>query len=435
MPLSTFLYIHLSRKKLHVRSALSRLVRPRSLERRLFLWLTLVALIPSLSVLAIASWAGREASGWVGASGSWTRVAESGRALIEEAERNPDDPQLRAAADEHRRQLSTSLTQARRWEFVGSRLRTMFPLFLLALALFGSLIALGVARHVARQVSRPARELVSWTHLLANEEPLPQPDPREEREVKELRRLRAALRQASEDLRRERARALEAERVKSWGEMARRVAHEMKNPLTPLRLAAHRLQRAQKNTPELTESLTVIGEETQRLEELAASFAMLGRPSEGPRSAVDIRELLERLLASDVPSHVHVSLQGEPHAQIVEADYNALLQAFRNIVRNAVEAVEQNGRIRNITVAVSREGTSRVRVCVHDTGPGLSEEAKQRLFEPDFTSKTKGTGLGLAVARQTIRVHGGDIVARNAETGGAEFVVELPLYAGPPDHV
>jgi nitrogen fixation/metabolism regulation signal transduction histidine kinase len=430
MPLSKFSYIllySLVQEKVTVRSALSRLIRPRSLERRLFLWLTLVALIPSLSVLAIASWAGREAAGWVGASGSWTRVAESGRVLIEAAEQHPDNPELRAAADTHRRQLSTSLTQARRWEFVGTRLRTLFPLFLLTLALFGSLIALGVARHVARQVSRPARELVQWTHLLANEEPLPAPQPREEREAKELRRLRAALRQASEDLQRARARALEAERVKSWGEMARRVAHEMKNPLTPLRLAAHRLQRAQ-GSPELEESLSVIGEETQRLEELAASFAMLGRPAEGPRSAVDVRELLERLLASDVPSHVQVALQGEAQAQLVEADYNALLQAFRNIVRNAVEAVEQNGRIRNITVKVSRAENGRVRVSVRDTGPGISEEAQRRLFEPDFTSKTRGTGLGLAVARQTIRLHGGDILARNTENGGAEFIVELPLF-------
>jgi nitrogen fixation/metabolism regulation signal transduction histidine kinase len=428
MPLSNFSYIHLSRKKLPVRSALSRLIRPRSLERRLFLWLTLVALIPSLSVLAIASWAGREASGWVGASGSWTRIAESGRELIQEAESHPDNPELQAAAAAHRRQLSTSLTQARRWEFVGSRLRTLFPFFLLGLALFGSLIALGVARHVARQVSRPARELVGWTHLLANEEPLPAPTAKEEREAKELRRLRAALRQASEDLQRARARALEAERVKSWGEMARRVAHEMKNPLTPLRLAAHRLQRAQ-SSPDLNESLTVIAEETRRLEDLAASFAMLGRPAEGPRSPVDIRELLERLLASDVPAHVQVALHSDVQTQLVEADYNALLQAFRNIVRNAVEAVEQNGRVRNIVVAVARAEVGRVRVSVKDTGPGLSAEAQQRLFEPDFTSKARGTGLGLAVARQTIRVHGGDIVARNADEGGAEFIVDLPLLS------
>jgi nitrogen fixation/metabolism regulation signal transduction histidine kinase len=387
----------------------------------------LVALTPSLSVLAIASWAGSEASGWVGATGSWHRVAESGRVLIDAAEAQPD-AELRAAAADHRRQLSTSLTQASRWEFVGSRARALFPLFFIGLALFGILIALAVARHVARMVSRPAREIVSWTHLLANEEPLPAPAPKEEREVKELRRLRAALRQASEDLQRARSRALEAERVKTWGEMARRVAHEMKNPLTPLRLAAHRMQRSPA-TPELAESLNVIAEETRRLEELAASFGMLGRPAEGPRSAVDVRELLERLLSSDVPANIEVVIQAAQQPQLVHADYNALLQAFRNIVRNAVDAVELNGRTRRIVVEIAPTDAQSVRVAITDSGRGLTPEAERRLFEPDFTSKTRGTGLGLAVARQTIRVHGGDISAHNTPGGGAQFVVELPRYA------
>jgi nitrogen fixation/metabolism regulation signal transduction histidine kinase len=410
-----------------VRAAPARLFRPRSLERRLFLWLMLVALTPSLSVLAIASWAGREASGWVGATGSWTRVAESGRVLIDAAEAQPDSA-LREAAQAHRRQLSTSLTQAGRWEFVGTRARALFPLFFIGLALFGILIALAVARHVARMVSRPAREIVTWTHLLANDEPLPPPAAREEREVKELRRLRAALRQASDDLQRARTRALEAQRVKTWGEMARRVAHEMKNPLTPLRLAAHRMQRLPA-TPELTESLSVIAEETRRLEELAASFAMLGRPAEGPRSAVDVRELLERLLASDVPAHIEVAIEGTREPQLVKADYNALLQAFRNIVRNAVDAVEQNGRVQRIVVEITPTEAASVRVSITDSGRGLTPEAQQRLFEPDFTSKTRGTGLGLTVARQTIRAHDGEISAHNTRDGGARFVVELPRYA------
>lgn len=412
---------------MHVRLAQSRLIRPRSLERRLFLWLMLVALIPSLSVLAIASWAAREASTLVGSTGSWTRVAESGRELIDVAEKKPADPELAAAADAHRRQLSTSLTQARRWEFVGTRLRALFPLFFFSLALFGALIALAVARHVARMVSRPAREIVAWTHMLANEEPLPAPTPKEEQEVKELRRLRAALRQASEELQRERARALEAERLKSWGEMARRIAHEMKNPLTPLRLAAHRMQR-NAEAPAFQESLSVIAEETRRLEELAASFAMLGRPSEGPRSAVDVRELVERLLSSDVPASIDVVVRASSAPQLVEADYNALLQAFRNIVRNAVDAVEQNGRARRIEVQITSSESDQVRVVITDSGRGLNVEALERLFEPDYTSKARGTGLGLTVARQTIRVHGGEITAGNSPEGGAQFVVDLPRH-------
>jgi two-component system, NtrC family, nitrogen regulation sensor histidine kinase NtrY len=413
-----------------VRLDASRLIRPRSLERRLFLWLMLVALTPSLSVLAIASWAAREASTLVGTTGSWTRVADSGRALIDAAEQQPDNADLRAAAEAHRRQLSSSLTQARRWEFIGTRMRSMFPVFFFSLAVFGILIALGVARHAARMVSRPAREIVAWTHMLANEEPLPAPTSKEEGEVKELRRLRAALRQASEDLLRARARALEAERVKSWGEMARRIAHEMKNPLTPLRLAAHRMQRSA-DSPALQESLKVISEETRRLEELAASFAMLGRPAEGPRSPVDVRELMERLLASDVPSNIDVVVRSAEQRQIVEADYNALLQAFRNIIRNAVDAIELNEGKRRIEVEITPTDADFVKVAITDSGRGISADAHERLFEPDYTSKARGTGLGLTVARQTIRVHGGDITAENARGAGARFIVELPRHVAP----
>jgi signal transduction histidine kinase len=207
--------------------------------------------------------------------------------------------------------------------------------------------------------------------------------------------------------------------------MARRLAHEMKNPLTPLRLAAHRMQRMPAS-PELTESLGVITEETRRLEELAASFAMLGRPAEGPRSPVDVCELLERLLSTDVPGSIEVSMRGAHEPQLVNADYNALLQAFRNIVRNAVDAVEHNGRLKRIEVEITVPQPGRVRVSIIDSGGGLTPEAQARLFEPDYTSKARGTGLGLTVARQTVRVHGGDITARNSADGGAEFIVELP---------
>jgi signal transduction histidine kinase len=175
--------------------------------------------------------------------------------------------------------------------------------------------------------------------------------------------------------------------------------------------------------------LTVIAEETQRLEELAASFAMLGRPAEGPRSPVDVIELFQQLLASDVPGDVEIEITGTTEPQVVHADYNALLRAFRNVVRNAVEAIDQNGRVRQLYVDVRRMEGNRVRIAIRDSGPGLSEAAQERLFEPDFTTKIRGTGLGLAVARQTFRMHGGDIEAQNVDGGGAEFIVDLPLLS------
>ncbi|HUP88216.1 MAG TPA: HAMP domain-containing sensor histidine kinase [Longimicrobiales bacterium] len=400
----------------------ARLIRPHSIERRLLLWLFIIALVPSLTVLAVASIVGGQASRWLGASGSWSQVAESGRHLIDEVRTSPQsNPRMKRAADEHARQLSTSLTQAGRWEFVGRRLRSLLPAGVVLLALMVALIALWAARRMSRSVSRPIRELVGWSALMAREQPLPPVTKRELGEVKELRSLRDALRNASEEMMAARARALEAERTRSWGEMARRVAHEMKNPLTPLRLASHRLQAIASSHPELNESVTVIEEETARLERLAARFAMLGRPTDGPRSAVDVADLLQRLLSTDVPAECKTKLLNNADDPVVQGDYNALLQAFRNLVRNAVEAVDdKDGRI-EITLSDSAES---VDIAIGDNGRGLNANDVARVFEPDFTSKPGGTGLGLAIARQIFRAHGGEITAL-ARTPGAHFLVRL----------
>lgn len=405
----------------------ARLIRPRSIERRLLLWLLIITLVPSLTVLAVASWAGREAAHLLGASGSWSGVTDSGRDLINLAEaRAAADPQLRAAARRHRDQLSSSLTQARRWEFIGQRTRASMPLFFLGLAVMVAAIAIFAARRMARTVSRPIRELVDWSGLLAREEALPAPTAREAGEVKEIQALRGALRHASAEIAAARARALEAERTRSWGEMARRVAHEMKNPLTPLRLAAHRLGGIATQRPELAEPISVIAEETQRLEELAARFALLGRPAEGPRADIDVADLLQRLLATDVPGTMTASLTIASQHPFVMADYNALIQAFRNLIRNAVDATANNNGSASLQVHVADLGDEWLEIHVVDNGRGFDTDSPERLFEPDYTSKASGTGLGLAIARQTIRAHGGDITARSRQSGGAEFVVKLP---------
>lgn len=401
----------------------ARLIRPHSIERRLLLWLLIITLVPSLTVLAIASWAGNEAASLVGASGSWTEVARTGRTLVQKVSEDPKaDPELRRAARAHAEQLSNSLTQAGRWEFVGSRMRAMLPLFFLGLALITAGIAIWAARRMARSVSRPIRELVEWSALMAKEQPLPEVTRREMGEVKELRALRGALRSASTEMGIARERALEAERTRSWGEMARRVAHEMKNPLTPLRLASHRLQKLATSQPELEESVVVIEEETARLEQLAARFAELGRPADGPRSLVDVSDLLQRLIATDVPANCLTQLNNRSSHALVMADYNALVQAFRNVVRNAVEAVDDNGRI---DVDISDDDANLV-IDVADNGVGFDAEMLPHVFEPDFTSKRGGTGLGLAVTRQIIRAHNGSITAHVGENGGAVMRITLP---------
>jgi two-component system, NtrC family, nitrogen regulation sensor histidine kinase NtrY len=414
--------------------AVRRLLRLDRLERRLFGWMLLLALVPLLTLLIVVYVVSARSLAWVGTLGPWDHVAESGRALVEAAEpAAKEDEALAAALETHRVELSSSVLLARRWRFLLERLATALPVIGAVSAVLLIAATLWVGRRLAVQLARPILELAGWAERMAQGEPLPAAQPPEQEEVRELRTLREALRLASVQIAEARMRALEAERVRAWGEMARRVAHEMKNPLTPLRLAAHRLAQHAEAGSGLREPIEVIEEETTRLEELARQFAVLGRPSAGPASEVDVRELLEQLLASDVPEHVQVRLHGEAGLPLIRAHYDALQRAFRNLIRNAVEAIEEAGEratAPEITVTIGRSSPAGIRVTISDTGCGIRPDRIERLFEPDFTLKAGGTGLGLAVVRQAIAAHGGAVRAKPREVG-AEFTVELPLRAEP----
>jgi nitrogen fixation/metabolism regulation signal transduction histidine kinase len=414
-----------------------RLLRLDRLERRLFGWLLLLTLVPMFALLGTGYFVTARSLQWVGTLGPWDSVAESGRRLIEAAEpAAADDAELAIVLENHRRELSSSVVLARRWVFLGERLGSALPWLALLLAVVLTALALWVGRRLAVQLARPIKELAGWAEQLPAGGALPAPRSDEVHEVREVRALRDAMRVASVRIGEAHARALETERVRAWGEMARRVAHEMKNPLTPLRLAAHRLARMPDAGGDMREPLDVIQEETARLEELARQFAVLGRPSTGPASDVDLKELLERLLESDVPPHISAHLHAGSDVPLIRAHYDALQRAFRNLIRNAVEAMEAGDATarRDLMIDVTSAG-AQVRVSVADTGHGIPPDRIDRLFEPDFTLKAGGTGLGLAVVRQAVAAHGGRVSAVSRQTGGAVFIVELPLSPPAPHHV
>ncbi len=393
----------------------------RTLERRLLGWLLALTVAPALILLAVGGWVLAGSLDLTGSVGPWEEVAETGRLLVETVE--PGDTAEAAVIARHREALSTSLTQARRWEFLGQRLTRAMPWLVLAVALALVTLAYAATRQLARQLAQPIEDLVLLAERLGREEPLP---PRTARSTYEVRVLDEALREAAAELEEARDRALVAERLRVWGELARRVAHEMKNPLTPLRFAAHRLNRLD-GGPGLEEVVEVIEQEVGRLEELAAQFRSLGRPPEGPATEIDMAELMTSLLRTDAPGTRH-TIDAPAGLPPVQGHYDALFRAFRNLVRNAVEATEAEAepRIDIALEAVEHGGAAWVEVRIRDNGPGLPPEGAQRIFEPDFTTKTRGTGLGLAVVRQTVTADGGTIGARNTGTG-AELVVRLPV--------
>jgi two-component system nitrogen regulation sensor histidine kinase NtrY len=399
--------------------------RKRTFERRLFGWLLVLSVLPALVVLAGALFVGARSISLVGTLGPWEQVAESGRALIEAAEAVPSDSALAAAARQHRSDLSNSLVQANRWTFLEERLSAATPLLVGSAILVLVLAALMASRRLAHQMAAPVQELVSWAGRLGRGERLPADDGGRHPAPAEIEVLRGALRSASEQIESGRRRDLEAERTRAWGEMARRVAHEMKNPLTPLRLAAHRIARQAPEDPALSDAAAVIREETDRLDELARGFAALGRPTPGPATEVDLRELLSALLETDVPAPIRHSIDATGTSSVL-GHYDGLQRAFRNLVRNAVEAV-QEGDGSAIEVRIENDPDA-VTVLIRDDGPGIPADLAEAIFEPDRTLKARGTGLGLAIVRQVGAAHGGTVSARNRTDGrGAEFTVRLPI--------
>src|SRR3989454_391186 len=238
-------------------------------------------------------------------------------------------------------------------------------------------------------------------------------------------RERAAFREHLEQLSNSVTLARRAEtylRYYAGGVGARRVAHEIKNPLTAMRIAVDQLRRSGGPVERRTDvAVEVIGAETERLDQLAKEFAEFGRLPEGPRSEVDLVDLLMDLGKSAVPSEVDVSVRANGESCKLLGHYDPLRRAFANLLRNAAEAMGGRGAIE---IAVSRDGAG-LAVTVADHGAGIPDDLRQRVFEPYFTTKHDGTGLGLALVRQTIEAHNGSITVAETPGGGATFSIVL----------
>jgi signal transduction histidine kinase len=245
------------------------------------------------------------------------------------------------------------------------------------------------------------------------------PADRPRRGAPEFAALRTALREMAEALERARTREIEAERLRAFRETARRVAHEMRNPLTPIRLAVAQLGRS--SSPAQREAIEVLVAESDRLEQLAREFTEFGRLPEGPAAPVDLAELLEELSRTSVPPTMRTRLMLDPATPVIEGHYDPLRRAFSNILRNAVEAC---GGLGEIEITACPEGTG-ARISIRDHGPGIPPELEDRIFDPYCTGKEGGTGLGLALAKQSVEHHGGSIAVEPTPGGGATFLIGL----------
>ena len=416
---------------------------------RLVLILSLFAIVPALVLTLLWSGTVSTALPFVTGRSAWDSVAASGEKAIAAARQAPLTASQRRAIDAHERELRTSVEQARRYSFLAARTVRVIAIagVLALLVLTGA--ASRVAGHLSRQLSRPLDELVRWTELIGHGESLPPPPapkvvstPQKNGDgigttevttsrvkgAPEFETLRRSMREMVSELAHGRQQAIEAERLHAFRETARRVAHEIKNPLTPIRFALARLRGHA--PPQLQEDVDVIEIESERLDRMAKSFAEFGKLPEGPPAEIDMSELVRYTARSCVPPSVALDLEIDENLPRVHGHNGALAGALSNVLLNAVDASTNGGRIRVKASEVSMGGRAAVRISVADTGKGIAPDSLDRIWEPYVTNKPGGTGLGLSIARQAVWAHDGTVNATSTLGKGTEIQLTIPADGG-----
>ncbi len=343
-----------------------------------------------------------------------------------------DEPMLfgfRAASPESSPVRFVLAAPARTDDLALDQRRRDLGILVLFAAAVGALAALWLSGLAARQFSRPIRTLQAGALALAAGEREPQlsSDP-----PVEFQPVFTAFRQMAHDIQAGREQEAHAQRVLAWGEMARQVAHEIKNPLTPIRLGMQHLRRARRDPNVdfdrvLEENVTRVLAEIDRLDEIARAFSRYGtapddRPAPGP---VDIAQAVNDVLRLE-------RLGGDVvgwHAEGLESPVSVLAGAteLREVLLNLLE----NARLanaRNVTVTVRRTADA-VHVSVEDDGQGIPADVMPRIFEPHFSTRTSGSGLGLAISRRMIEGWGGTIAIESMLGEGT--TVRIALVPGP----
>jgi two-component system nitrogen regulation sensor histidine kinase NtrY len=304
----------------------------------------------------------------------------------------------------------------------------------LALVVGGGVILLGLVLGwwISARVTRPIEELAAgarevaaghWEARVAV------------RSRDEIGQLADAFNEMTEELAEQRERLVQTERVAAWRELARRLAHELKNPLFPLQLTVENLQRAREQTSEqfdeiFFESTTTLRAELENLKSIVSRFSDFAKMPPPQFEPVDLNELVRSAVKLFEPQLAPVGrppitpeLYLDENLPRPQADPTLLRRALENLILNSLDAMPAGG---TLTVRTAQRPGA-VRLEVTDTGEGLTPEEGARLFTPYYTTKRHGTGLGLAIVQSVVSDHNGRIEVESAPGAGATFRIELPM--------
>jgi nitrogen fixation/metabolism regulation signal transduction histidine kinase len=284
-----------------------------------------------------------------------------------------------------------------------------------------------LAGRLSGSLSSPVEELAGAMERVAHGDLTTRVTPRGTREIRSLvgafNRMTTELDEARDQLAR-------AERAQAWRDAARRVAHEIRNPLQPITLALHRIDRGLSQDPirkeQVQPALHSILEEVEALRRLAATFSELARmpePVPEPTALGPFVRQSEPLL--EFPG-LRLSIETDEPSPTASIDRGLVREVLTNLVKNAAEAMPDGGAVTLRVSKTALAGRSWALIEVDDTGPGVAEADRRRVFEPHVTTKPEGSGLGLAIVERIVGAHGGRIEILDAPGGGARFRVWLP---------
>lgn len=291
-------------------------------------------------------------------------------------------------------------------------------------------VALLLAVLLARSMGRPISKLAAEARKVASGKARPL----RARGGGEIADLAQAFDSMLDDLEATRRRLAVSTRAAAWREVARRVAHEIKNPLAPIRAAVETLRRLRaRNDPEFDgyfdEATRVVLDEVHRIANIVTEFTRFARLSPPRPQTVDAAELARQVVrlheARGGGPRLTLKVEGSPPALL--ADRDQIVQVLTNLVQNALDAVEERAERGEVCVIVAAAAPSHVHVTVVDNGPGVSAQIASRIFEPYVTTKEHGTGLGLAIAQRIAIEHDGDLSYVSTGGQGAMFRLVLPV--------
>jgi signal transduction histidine kinase len=249
-----------------------------------------------------------------------------------------------------------------------------------------------------------------------------------------LRNLMSDVSDTRSRLERSRNQLLVAEKLASVGKLAASVAHEIRNPLTAMKMWLFSIRETVQGNAELERKLGIVSEEIARLESIVRDFLEFSRPRTLDLQPQDVAAVIDQMIELLAPrfqgEKIGITYTPRPALPPVMADAAQLKQVLLNLLGNAADAMAGGGEIR-ITSSAEKDADGRPMVVVRigDTGPGMSQDIQCRIFEPFFTTKETGTGLGLCIAAQVMDRHGGGLVLESSTEKGTTFAVWMPVAA------